>query len=536
MGIPMTTTTTMKRPETTDDPRLGPPKWRTPDDWRAADVKLRLLLPLSVLLAGWYFEWLLRAGRVGNPVLYGLLVSAELFNLVQAAGFWWTCRHGRDRKPAPRWSGPPPAVDVLIPVYNEPIDVVGPTVAAAVGLRGAEVTVYLLDDAGRPELADLAREVGAHYVRRDGNAGAKAGNLNHALGLTRAPFVVVFDCDHVPDAGFLEATLGWMQDARVGFVQTPQYYANARSGRLAASAWSQQALFFGGIARGKDGLGAMFCCGTNVVFRRQALEEAGGFPEKSLTEDFELSIMLHEQGWRSVYVNEVLAQGLGPEDMASYVSQQRRWARGCLAALPVAIKAVLPWRIRQQYLLSSMFFLSGWTVALYMALPVVRIFTGAQPLAGATADQFLLHFAPYFCVSLLAVAVAGAGEYTFDAFALLISTFFVQVFSTLLVILHLRGRFVVTPKHGVDGPQPGAVLPTLLTMGGLLAAMAYALDRSLTAASLNNVGFALLHLSVLVVGTWTAIVGRRRSAQKPEPAPVPEPRVRADPDLERVPA
>ncbi|HEY1990597.1 MAG TPA: hypothetical protein VGG43_14100, partial [Acidimicrobiales bacterium] len=138
--------------------------------------------------------------------------------------------------------------------------------------------------------------------------------------------------------------------------------------------------------------------------------------------------------------------------------------------------------------------------------------------------------------SLLAVAVAGAGEYTFDAFALLISTFFVQVFSTLLVILHLRGRFVVTPKHGVDGPQPGAVLPTLLTMGGLLAAMAYALDRSLTAASLNNVGFALLHLSVLVVGTWTAIVGRRRSAQKPEPAPVPEPRVRADPDLERVPA
>jgi cellulose synthase (UDP-forming) len=303
---------------------------------------------------------------------------------------------------------------------------------------------------------------------------------------------------------------------------------------LAAAAWSQQALFFGGIARGKDSLGAMFCCGTNVVFRRQALEEAGGFPEKSLTEDFELSIMLHERGWRSVYVNEVLAQGLGPEDMASYVSQQQRWARGCLAALPVAIKAVLPWRIRQQYLLSSMFFLSGWTVALYMALPVIRIFTGAQPLAGATADQFLLHFAPYFCVSLLAVAVAGAGEYTFDAFALLISTFFVQVLSTLFVILRRRGRFVVTPKHGVDGPQPGAVLPALLTMGGLLAAMAYALNRSLTAATLNNVGFALLHFSVLVVGSWSAIVGRRRSALAPEPAPPPASSVEAELEFERV--
>ncbi|MGH9096443.1 MAG: glycosyltransferase family 2 protein, partial [Acidimicrobiales bacterium] len=466
----MRTTTTVEPPATTADPRLGPPRWRTPEDWRAAQAKLRLLLPLSVVLAGWYFEWLLRAGRVGNPVLFGLLVAAELFNLVQAAGFWWTCWHGRERKPAPRWSGPPPTVDVMIPVYNEPVDVVAPTVAASVGLRGAEVTVYLLDDAGRPELADLARRSGARYVRRGGNAGAKAGNLNHALGLSQAPFVVVFDCDHVPSPRFLEATLGWMQDGRVGFVQTPQYYANARSGRLAAAAWSQQALFFGGIARGKDSLGAMFCCGTNVVFRREALEEAGGFPETSLTEDFELSILMHERGWRSVYVNEVLAQGLGPEDMASYVSQQQRWARGCLAALPVAIKAVLPWRIRQQYLLSSMFFLSGWTVALYMALPVIRIFTGAQPLAGATADQFLLHFAPYFCLSLLAVAVAGAGEYTFDAFALLISTFFVQVFSTLFVILHLPGRFVVTPKHGTDVPQLGGVLPALLTMAGLLAA------------------------------------------------------------------
>ena len=519
--------------ETPGDVRLDPPIWRQPAEWQAAQAKLRLLLPLSVVLAAWYFEWLLRSGRVGNPVLFGLLVAAELFNLVQAAGFWWTCWHGRDREPAPAWTGPLPAVDVMIPVYNEPIDVVAPTVAAAVALRGAEVTVYLLDDAGRPELADLARRAGARYLRREGNAGAKAGNLNHALGLTRAPYVVVFDCDHVPDLRFLEATLGWMQDDGVGFVQTPQYYANARAGRLASAAWAQQALFFGGIARGKDALGAMFCCGTNVLFRREAIEEAGGFPEKSLTEDFELSILMHERGWRSIYVNEVLAQGLGPEDMASFVSQQQRWARGCLAAIPAAIKADLPWRLRQQYLLSCMFFLSGWTFVLYMALPVIRIFFGAQPLAGATADQFLLHFAPYFCVSLLAVAVAGAGAYTFDAFALLISTFFVQVLSTILVIFRRRGKFVVTPKHGVDGPQPGSVFPALVAMGFLLAAMAYALDRSLTAASLNNVAFALLHLSVLVVGSWSAIVGRRRSTEEPV-APAPE---RVEPvraELERV--
>jgi cellulose synthase (UDP-forming) len=221
--------------------------------------------------------------------------------------------------------------------------------------------------------------------------------------------------------------------------------------------------------------------------------------------------------------------------MASFVSQQQRWARGCLAAIPAAIKAELPWRLRQQYLLSCMFFLSGWTFVLYMALPVIRIFFGAQPLAGATADQFLLHFAPYFCVSLLAVAVAGAGAYTFDAFALLISTFFVQVISTLLVILRRRGKFVVTPKHGVDGPQPGAVFPAILAMGFLLAAIGYALDRSLTAASLNNIAFALLHLSVLLVGSWPAIVGRRRSREVPVTS-VAETAPAVPPEFERVPA
>ena len=505
-----------------DDPRLDAPRWRGAGQWRRMDRRLLLLLPLNAILAFWYFEWLLRPERVGQPVLFGLLVTAELFNLLQAVGFWWTCRHGRDRPPAPAWEGPAPPVDVLIPVYNEPLSVVQPTVAAAVRLRG-RVRVLLLDDAGRPELAAMAARHGAHYVHRKENVGAKAGNLNHALARTDAPFVVVFDCDHVPDERFLEHTLGWLADEDVAYVQTPQYYANAPASQVAAAAASQQGLFFGGIARGKDGLGAMFCCGTNVVFRRSALAQVGGFPEDSVTEDFELSIRLHEAGWRSIYVNEVLAQGLGPEDMASYVSQQRRWARGCLAALPVAIRAELPWRTRLQYVLSSMFFLSGWTFALYMTLPAIRILTGAQPLAGATAAQFLVHFAPYFCISLAAVAVAGAGAYTFNAFALLIVSFWVHVRSTVAVLTRRRGRFVVTAKRGAEGPQPRAVLPALGVMTMLVGAIAYALAQGVTAGRLNNVAFAFLHISVLVVGAWPALVGRHhhRSAGTPETAVIP---------------
>ena len=114
-----------------------------------------------------------------------------------------------------------------------------------------------------------------------------------------------------------------------------------------------------------------------------------------------------------------------------------------------------------QYLFSSMFFLSGWTFVLYMTIPVIRIFTGAQPLAAATAAQFLLHFAPYFCISLVAVAVAGAGAYTFDAFALLIANFWIQILATVFVVFRRTGAFVVTAKRGAAGPQPGAVIPAL---------------------------------------------------------------------------
>jgi cellulose synthase (UDP-forming) len=153
--------------------------------------------------------------------------------------------------------------------------------------------------------------------------------------------------------------------------------------------------------------------------------------------------------------------------------------------------------------------LSGWTFALYMAFPIIRILTGAQPLAGTTADQFLLHFAPYFCVSLGAVAVAGAGRYTFDAFALLIANFWVHIVSTFFVLSRRKGRFVVTAKRGRAEAQPTTVIPALAVMAVLLVAIAYAMARTLTAGTVNNVAFAVLHLSVLVVGVWPALAGRR---------------------------
>jgi cellulose synthase (UDP-forming) len=488
------------------DPRLAEADRPAVINGVDASRRVRALLLVNIALAAWYFLWLLHPDRVGHPVLYGLLVGAEIFNLVQAAGFWWTCVAARDRpRRAPTQSL---AVDVLIPTYNEPPDVVEPTLAAACRLRWPEVRVALLDDGGRPEMGALAARYGAAYITRESNAGAKAGNINNALSLTYAPYVAVFDCDHVPDERFLEATLGPLEDEDVAFVQTPQYYANADRG-VAAASWAQQALFFGPIARGKDGLDAMFCCGTNVVFRRAALEAVGGFPQESVTEDFELSLRLHEAGWRTVYVPDVLARGLAPEDMGSYVTQQFRWARGCVSSIPRILRARLPMRVRVQYLLSSMFFMSGWTLVVYMAMPVIRLLTGDQPIEATTANTFLLHFAPYFLAAISTVAVAGGGAYTFEAFALVAATWWIHVAACVAALLGRAGRFKVTPKQGAAGRQTAVMLPTLVTIGILLTAVLWGLERDHGPATLNNVGFAALHIAVLLRGAWPALEGER---------------------------
>ncbi|MGQ0519850.1 MAG: glycosyltransferase family 2 protein [Actinomycetota bacterium] len=488
------------------DPRLSPGSW-DPSAPARGHTRARLMALVAIPLAVVYLGWLLRPERIGNPALYAVLVVAEGFNLVQALGFWWTAWHDRGRRRAPPAPPGEVAVDVLIPVYDEGLDVVEPTVAAATRMAGARLRVALLDDKGRSELREMASRHGAHYHRREGSEGAKAGNLNAALARTSAPFVVVLDCDHVPDSALLAETLGHFADSRVALVQTPQYYANAAgAGGVAAAAWAQQALFFGVIARGKDALGAMFCCGTNVVFRRSALDEVGGFPEGSLTEDFELSVGLHEAGWRSVYVPKVLARGLGPEDMASYATQQDRWARGCLSAAPRVLRSALPWRVKAQYLLSASYFLSGWTSLVYMALPVVRIFTGAQPLARTSADQFLFHFAPYFGVALLSVAVAGAGAYTFSAFSLGFASFHIHVRASVRSLLRRRGRFVVTPKGGAQGVQLRPVMPALVAMAVLAVAAVWGLARETSPSMLNNVAFAALHLCVLGAGVRPALL------------------------------
>ena len=486
------------------DPRLRTPHWDPLPEGFSVRRRVRVVALLGLPFVLWYLTWLLDPDRIGHPVLYALLILAETINVVQALGFWWTAsyEHVRPAKAPTR----PVSVDVLIPRYDEPPEIVELTVAAAVNLRGDDVRVWLLDDGDSDAMRELAERHGARYLRRPVHDHAKAGNINHALEHADAEYVAIVDCDHVVQPRFLEACLGHFEDdEQLAFVQTPQYYANGDRPGIAGAAWAQQTLFFGAIARGKDGLGATFCCGTNVIFRRAALDATGGFPTHSITEDFELTIDLHERGWHTAYLPEVLSAGLGPDDMGSYITQQLRWARGCLSALPRIVGARLPMRLKLQYLLSGLYWITGWTVLVYMTFPVITILTGAQPLENLTAPQFLLHFTPYFVLALSAAALAGRGSFTFTAIAVQAATFWLHIIASVLTLLRRRGSFKVTPKVGVEGAQPRVVWPTLVAVVVLVGVSIFGLIRARDAATINNVAFALFHVTVLLAGSWAAL-------------------------------
>src|SRR3546814_4026741 len=115
-----------------------------------------------------------------------------------------------------------------------------------------------------------------------------------------------------------------------------------------------------------------------------------------------------------------------------------------------------------------------------------RSATGAQPIAGANADQFLIHFAPYFGLALLAVALAGAGSYTWRAFSLAFASWWIHVYASIQALRRRPSRFVVTPKHGTDGRQLKAVWPSLVALAVLTAALVGGLAVDQPPGTLSN--------------------------------------------------
>jgi cellulose synthase (UDP-forming) len=478
------------------------------------------LVVLSLCVTARYLHW--RITETIEPVtpLQGFfmvgLVLAEIYaGIAMFLGYFQTLWPlNRKPVPMPRDVALWPEVDVYIPSYNESLDVVRPTVLAALAMDWPpeKLKVWILDDGRRPEFRRFAEECGCGYIIRGDNKGAKAGNINHALKHTRAPFIAIFDCDHIATRAFLQLTMGWMlRDARLAMVQTPHHFyspdpfeRNLTAGRDVPN---EGQMFYGVVQPGNDLWDAAFFCGSCAVIRREALEEVGGVPHQTVTEDCHCSLKMQRRGWRTAYLRIPLASGLATERLLIHIGQRMRWARGMIQIFRVENPLFASGlRLTQR--------LCYFSANFYYLFAIPRLVFLTSPLA------FLLLGQNVIAASPLAIA-AYAGSHVVHAVATgsrlsgrVRHSFWSEIYETVMVFYLLpltfvtllnpaKGKFNVTDKGGLlpEGYYDlRAVWPNMILTFLLLAGVASGIHGLAT-----NPSGSLEFQAYLLNGLWAAM-------------------------------
>jgi cellulose synthase (UDP-forming) len=330
-----------------------------------------------VVFALWWF----RAGHVSNRMLFALLSAAVWYGVFRMLVGWYNVFH--IDQPDVRTA--PDGLSVAVFTTSSPGEPYEMFVRTLAALREVAYphTTYLLDDTRDPRFAALAREMGAVHLELLDLPGAKAGKINAALARTNEDFILVLDPDHVPLPEFFDPVLGHFDDPRVGFVQVAQAYYNQPRSFVARAAAEQTYAFYGPILQGMHGTGTAVAIGANCTFRRAALESIGGHGV-GLAEDLVTAIRLHAAGWQSVYVPEIVARGLVPEDLGSFLKQQLKWARGVYDVLlreyPRAFRKLTVHQ-KLSYFMIGTYYLVGLTTPIYLLIPALYLWTGVQPAA-----------------------------------------------------------------------------------------------------------------------------------------------------------
>ena len=354
-----------------------------------------------------------------------------------------------------------PFVAILVAARHEPKEVLKNTFITINAINYKNKQVYFLDDSSlveyQEEADELAQEFDLKLFRREVRRGAKAGIVNDCLKTLDQKYVAIFDADQNPMPDFLNPLIPIMEhNDKLAFVQTPQFYSNTEENRVSRGSAFQQAVFYEYICEGKNTDNAMFCCGTNVVFRRSALMDVGGLDESTVTEDFATSVKLHSNGWKSLYYPHVSVFGMGPVDLNGYFKQQFRWATGTISVFkaliwrfftkPFSLKPMQWW----EYLLSSSYYLVGLAFFCLMICPVIYLLFKI-PSFFAKPEIYFLAFIPYITLSMaIFYMVLGTRNYKIkDLFLgqlLGALTFTVYVRGAVSAILGFKTTFGITEK------------------------------------------------------------------------------------------
>jgi cellulose synthase (UDP-forming) len=564
-----------------DRPYKGPrrteytPLARTVENGAVNSPTLLLFVLIATIGVLAYTAFLLNPANRGDWLPYLLVITAEVVLVLQALVSMWTIlsggqdprdfafHHSQERifdGPTIRRDGTAASpekwpvflddrrisIDVFITVYGEPLETIRRTVTAAVAMRGEHLT-WILDDGPSDAVRDLAAELGARYVRRLSNNGAKAGNVNHALSLTKGEYFVIFDADFAPKEDFLYETVPFFIDANVAFVQTPQTYGNMTN-LVSKGAGFMQSVFYRFIQPGRNRFNAAFCVGTNVIFRRDAINDIGGMYTDSKSEDVWTSLMLHENGWRTVYIPVTLAVGDAPATVEDYTKQQMRWASGGFEILmrhnPLNPRRRLTMDQRLQYTVTATHYLVGITPLLLLLVPPLEIYFDLRPVnLTVTWVTWLLFYLGFYGLQIM-LAFHTMGSFRPATLVMATVSFPIYIRALINVFAGKEQKWHVTGATGKRVSPFNFMIPQVLLFVFLFLTSIVAILKdidhgTLTLATAWNITSTVV-LAVFIGGAMKESHAAKTAAhpvpqlyptfgQRPAGSPVPRPAMNALP-------
>jgi len=440
--------------------------------------------------------------------------------------YWmvWQClrcrRVGGDPVPNRRYAeGELPMVTVQLPMFNE--QHVAERIieaAAALDFPRDRLQIQVLDDS-TDESADIARTccqriagtgIDIEYIHRADRTGYKAGALDNGLKTARGELIAVFDADFVPPSQFLRQVVDHFADDSIGMVQTRWAHLNRRESPLT----EVQALFLDGhfiveqAARSFTGRWFNFN-GTAGLWRRQCIDDAGGWQFDTLTEDTDLSYRAQLRGWDFRYLNDVCCPAELPPTVRAFLNQQHRWNKGltetAIKLLPTVLRSDAPVMRK----IESWFHLTA--PCIYVAMLLVALLipaTIASTFASDPADGWLVFSTGLLCL-VLGTAAAGsfylvsqlvqrqslarALVYTPLLMAVGVGISVTNAGAILAAVLRRRSPFIRTPKYNTasrSAVDPLAALRRcVLPCGMIELALAAVMTASIAAALTSPIGF-----------------------------------------------
>jgi cellulose synthase/poly-beta-1,6-N-acetylglucosamine synthase-like glycosyltransferase len=380
-------------------------------------------------------------------------------------------------QPAPRLlpaTGPFPRVTIQLPIFNE-MYVADRLIDAVVEMDypAEQLEIQVLDDSTdeTTEIAKLAvrrhasRGTNIKYLHRVDRTGFKAGALEAGLHVASGEFIAIFDADFIPSADFLRQTLPFFEGSpRIAMVQARWGHINQDYSLLTKIQSMLLDAHFVLEHGGRNRAGCFFNFnGTAGIWRREAIESAGGWQHDTLTEDLDLSYRAQLAGWEFIFLPDLVAPAEVPVEMNSFKTQQHRWAKGsiqtCLKLLPRILQSNQPLSVKAE----AFFHLSANFNYPLMSLLSILMFPAMWVRYSMGWTEMLLIDVPLFCAATLSVGnfyvVAQRELYSDWRQRLKYLPFLMSIGIGLCVnntravleaIFNKQSEFARTPKYGIE--------------------------------------------------------------------------------------